>query len=52
MKYCMADTAGFYTYFNCVVDAPHSKSFITFNYLIDNPKCSLNNCLVTDESSQ
>lgn len=50
--YYMGDSAVFDTHFHYGVDSSHSKQFIIFSYLIDNPKCSLNNCLVTVESSQ
>ena len=51
MKYCMGDIAGFDTQFHYIADSSHPKQCIIFSYLIDNPKCSLNNCLVTVESS-
>lgn len=50
-KSCLGETAGLDDDFHSVVDSSLSKLFIILSYLIDHPKCSLNNCLVAVESS-
>lgn len=52
VKSCLEETAGLDARFHSVVDSSLSKRFTILSYLIDNPKCSLNNCLVAVESSQ
>lgn len=41
VKSPVGDAAVFDTRFHYVVDSSHSKQFVIFSYLIDNPKCSL-----------
>lgn len=51
-KSCLGETAGLDARFHSIVGSSLSKRFIILSYLIVNPKCALNNCLVAVESSQ